>query len=155
MNSDFIPQKDYKLIEFTKEQKDIVKRIKEYSNRNCRKAIEVSYITKILNNFDYGIAYFRMEILKINNTVKNRPCAFVCMKKENNNILSLLSICSIQNMDRLGTKILNNVFCYAKENNFTKILLECDEKNKNFYSKFDFKDNGMSNDELFIMVKKL
>lgn len=28
MSGDFIPQKDYKLIEFTREQKDIVKRIK-------------------------------------------------------------------------------------------------------------------------------
>ena len=40
MSGDFIPQKDYKLIEFTKEQKDVVKRVKEYSNRNCRKGIE-------------------------------------------------------------------------------------------------------------------
>lgn len=65
MSGDFIPQKDYKLSEFTKEQKDIVKRIKEHSNRNCRKAIDASYITKTLNDFDYGLAYFRSEILHL------------------------------------------------------------------------------------------
>ncbi len=43
--NEFIPQKDYNFIKFTKEQKDIVKRIKDYSDRNCRKIINKRYIT--------------------------------------------------------------------------------------------------------------
>ena len=68
----FIPQKYYKLVEFTKDDKDTLKIIKDYSICNCRKKISTSYITLTLNNFDYGIAYFRTEILKINKSVKNR-----------------------------------------------------------------------------------
>jgi hypothetical protein len=153
MSSDFIPHKDYKLISFTKEEKNIVKRIKEYANRNCRKVIQKSFITKSLNELDYGFAYFRTEILKFDQSVKIRPCAFACVKKEKNNILNLLLICTIQNMDKLGTKLLNNVFEYAKENKFIKIFLECNESNIDFYTKFDFINEGFTNDELFIMVK--
>ena len=150
MSSDFIPHKDYKLVSFTKEKKDIVKRIKEYANRNCRKVIQ-----KSLNELDYGFAYFRTEILNSDQSVKNRPCAFACVKKEKNNILNLLLICTIQNMDKLGTKLLNNVFEYAKENKFIKILLECNESNIDFYTKFDFINEGFTNDNLFIMVKHI
>ena len=56
-------------------------------------------------------------------------------------------------MDKLGTKLLNNVFEYAKENKFIKIFLECNESNIAFYTKFDFINEGFTNDELFIMVK--
>jgi hypothetical protein len=153
MSSEFIPHKDYKLVSFTKEEKDIVKRIKEYANRNCRKVIQKSFITKSLNELDYGFAYFRTEILKIDQSVKYRPCAFACVKKEKNNILNLILICTIQNMDKLGTKLLNDVFEYAKKNKFIKILLECNEYNKKFYAKFDFTNEGLTSDELFIMVK--
>ena len=93
--------------------------------------------------------------MKINRSVKNRPCAFACMKIEKNNVLTLMLICTIQNIDKLGTKILNNVFEYSKNHQFTKLLLECDENNKKFYSKFDFIDEGMISDELFIMAKYL
>ena len=144
MSSDFIPHKDYKLISFTKEEKNIVKRIKEYANRNCR----TEFITKSLNELDYGFAYFRTEILKFDQSVKIRPCAFACVKKQDDEALTLLLICTIQNMDKLGTKLLNNVFEYAKENKFIKIFLECNESNIDFYTKFDF-----INEELFIMVK--
>ena len=144
MSSDFIPHKDYKLISFTKDEKNIVKRIKEYANRNCR----TEFITKSLNELDYGFAYFRTEILKFDQSVKIRPCAFACVKKQDDEALTLLLICTIQNMDKLGTKLLNNVFEYAKENKFIKIFLECNESNIAFYTKFDF-----INEELFIMVK--
>ena len=149
MSSDFIPHKDYKLISFTKDEKIIVKRVKEYANRNCR----TEFITKSLNELDYGFAYFRTEILKFDQSVKIRPCAFACVKKEKNNILTLLLICTIQNMDKLGTKLLNNIFEYAKENKFIKIFLECNESNIDFYTKFDFINEGFTNEELFIMVK--
>ena len=144
MSSDFIPHKDYKLISFTKEEKNIVKRVKEYANRNCR----TEFITKSLNELDYGFAYFRTEILMFDQSVKIRPCAFACVKKQDDEALTLLLICTIQNMDKLGTKLLNNVFEYARENKFIKIFLECNESNIDFYTKFDF-----INEELFIMVK--
>lgn len=155
MISDFIPHKDYKLVSFTKEEKDIVKRIKEYANGNCRKVIQKSFITKSLNELDYGFAYFRTEILNIDQSVKNHPCAFACIKKQDDEVLNLLLICTIQNMDKLGTKLLKDVFEYAKENKFIKILLECNESNIDFYTKFDFINEGFTNDNLFIMVKHI
>lgn len=72
---DIIPNKDYKLIKFTKDNQDIVKRIKTYAIRNCRKEI-----TTTLNNFYYGISYFRTEILMKDKSVRNIPCAFACIK---------------------------------------------------------------------------
>lgn len=89
MSGYFIPHKDYKLISFIKEKKDIVKRIKEYANRNCRKIIQKSFIIKSLNELDYSFAYFRTEILKINQSVKYRPCAFACVKKQDDETLNL------------------------------------------------------------------
>lgn len=153
--SDFIPQKDYKLVEFTKDDKETIKRIKEYSIRNCRKKVETSYITYTLNNFDYGIAYFRTEILKINKSIKNRPCVFACVKYQENNKLLLLLICSIKTNDNLGTKMLNEVFTFAKNKGYTKITLECDESNVNFYKKFKFVEDGITDDEMVSMTCQL
>ncbi len=90
MADDFTAKNDYKLTNFTKDDAVIIKRIKEYSKRNCRKEIETSYITYTLNNFDYGFSYFRTEILNKDKTEKNRPCAFACIKhndKEINNTI--------------------------------------------------------------------
>lgn len=64
MNNYYTPEKDYNLIKFSNEQKDVIKRIKEYSFRNCRTEILQSYITTTLQNFDYGFAFFRTEIIK-------------------------------------------------------------------------------------------
>lgn len=155
MSSDFIPYKDYKLVSFTKEEKNIVKRVKEYANRNCRKVIQKSFITKSLNELDYGFAYFRTEILKSDQSVKYRPCAFACVKKQDDEALTLLLICTIQNMDKLGTKLLKDVFEYARENKFIKILLECNESNSAFYTKFDFINQGYISEEMLIMVKHI
>lgn len=155
MNSDFIPFKDYKLVNFTKKETDTLKRIKDYSLRNCRNKINKSYITQTLNNFDYGIAYFRSEKLKINNTMKNRPCAFACVKYEENDILYLSLVCSIQNNDNLGTKILNEVFNFAKQKGYKFISFECDETNVDFYKKFNFIEKGLNNDELMTMMKHI
>jgi hypothetical protein len=153
--NEIIPVKDYKLVEFTKDDKDIIKRIKEYSIRNCRKEISTKYITSTLNNFDYGISYFRTEILKKTNSIKNRPCAFACVKYQENDKLCLLLICSIQNDDKLGTQILNEVFSFAKNKGFAKITLECDEKNVKFYSKFNFNEDGNTSDDMVSMTKNL
>ena len=70
MADDFIAKDDYKYINFTKKDIEIIKRIKEYSKRNCRKEIETSYITHTLNTFDYGFSFFRTEILNKDKTEK-------------------------------------------------------------------------------------
>jgi hypothetical protein len=67
----------------------------------------------------------------------------------------LLLICSIQNDDKLGTQILNEVFSFAKNKGFAKITLECDEKNVKFYSKFNFNEDGNTSDDMVSMTKNL
>ena len=52
MNSNFISQTDY-LIKFTKDQKDIIKRIKDYAFSNCR--IEILQIYRHLVNICFKI----------------------------------------------------------------------------------------------------
>ena len=151
MKSNFIPFKDYSLIQFTKDNNDIVKRIKEYSLRNCRKEIETSYITKTLNIFDYGIAYFRTELLQINNIKKHRPCAFVCVQKQDTDTLYLLLICSIHNNDKLGPSLMNEIISYAVNNGYKKMVLECEEKRINFYENFNFKKIQKTHDDMFFM----
>jgi hypothetical protein len=117
MAEDFIAKDDYKLINFTKEDISIIKRIKDYAKRNCRKEIETSYITKTLNNFDYGFSFFRTEILNKDNTEKNRPCAFACVKNDNDadekKSLNIILICAIKNKDKLGSKILKKILEYV------------------------------------------
>lgn len=108
-----------------------------------------------MKNFDYGISYFRTEIFKKDNSVKIRPCAFACVKYQENNILYLLLLCSIHNEDNLGTKILNEIFIFAKTKGYKKISLECDEKNISFYNKFDFIEDGKSNDDMISMTKNI
>jgi hypothetical protein len=155
MNSDFIPYKDYKYMEFVKNEKDTIKRIKTYSIRNCRKEIQTEYITKTLLNFDYGFSYFRTEQLKINNEKKVRPCAFACLSKIDNTKVILLLICAIKTMDKLGTKLLNDVIKFCIKNNFESIILECVENNREFYEKNGFIFKKIVNDELLLMEKKI
>jgi len=153
--SDVIPQKDYKTLKFTKNDKDIIKRIKDYAIRNCRNEVTQFYITKTLNLFDFGISYFRTEILKINKSIKTRPCAFACVQKLSDNKLYLLLVCSIHNNDELGKKIMNEILLYSMENNFIEISLECDEKLIDFYKKFGFVEEKIVEDDMHYMVKIL
>jgi hypothetical protein len=157
MADDFIAKDDYKYINFTKKDVDIIKRIKDYSKRNCRKEIETSYITHTLNNFDYGFSFFRTEILNKDKTEKNRPCAFACVRIEYKaeNILYLILICSIKNKDNLGSQILNKVIDYAKNNNITKIRLECSKTVIKFYEKYNFIENGILEKNMISMIKTL
>ena len=53
---------DYKLIEFNKTNTDIIKIIKKYGHRNCKKEIRKYWITSSLDNCDIGFAYFHTEI---------------------------------------------------------------------------------------------
>jgi hypothetical protein len=152
--NDYEALMDYKLIEFAKINIDIVKRIKDYSIRNCRKIISSKYITYTLHNFDYGLAYFRTEILNKTNEHKNRPCAFACVKFVDENLFLLL-ICSVKNNDHLGTKILQEVFNLAKRKGIYKILLECNSDNVNFYKKFNFIEEDTNNEKIIQMIKYL
>ncbi len=93
--------------------------------------------------------------MKSDQSVKYRPCAFACVKKQDDEALTLLLICTIQNMDKLGTKLLKDVFEYARKNKFIKILLECNESNSAFYTKFDFINEGYISEEMLIMVKHI
>ncbi len=152
--NDFIPLKDYILFDFTKNNIDIVKRIKEYSIRNCRKHIKTKYITNTLNNFNYRYVYYRTEI--VNNINKSRPCAFVCFRFIDDSTIHIDLICSIKTNDKLGSNLLNEVFKYAKNNNYKKITLNCDVSIMEFYKKFGFtkKDDINNNiDDNILMVK--
>jgi len=152
--NDYIPLRDYKLVKFTKDDIENIKRIKSYSNRNCRNKIETSYITQVLKNFDFGIAYFRTEILK-NNIIKYRPCVFACIKFQENGQLFLSLICAVKNDDKLGTKILNELFIFAKYKGYNKITLECDKNKVNFYKKFEFIEDIKLDDKLISMTKNI
>lgn len=153
MSNNFIAKNDYKLINFTKSDAIIIKRIKDYAKRNCREQINTSYITSTLQNFDYGISYFRTEILTKDNSEKNRPCAFVCIKNIDNKIMFIMLICSIKNNDNLGTKILENLFIYAKNNGYTTINLECNKSLVKFYKKHNFIELNKLDDDMIVMTK--
>jgi hypothetical protein len=84
MNSYFLPEKDYALIEFTTKETEIIKRVKEYSKRNCRNEIQSSYITKALDVFDYGLAYFKTEILIANKIKKIAHVLLLVLRKKIN-----------------------------------------------------------------------
>ena len=155
MAEDFIAKDDYKYINFTKKDIEIIKRIKEYSKRNCRKEIETSYITHTLNTFDYGFSFFRTEILNKNKIEKNRPCAFACVKidEDDENTMYLILICSIKNKDNLGSQILNKVIEYAKNNKIIKIRLECSKTVIKFYEKHNFIENGKLEKNMINMTR--
>jgi len=149
--NNFIPLTDYILFDFTKNNTEIVKRIKEYSIRNCRKHIKTQYITNTLNNFNYGYVYYRTEI--INNINKSRPCAFVCFSFVDNKTIHIDLICSIKTNDKLGSNLLNKVFKYANDNYYNKITLNCDISNIEFYKKYGFITENNKNNNNILMVK--
>jgi hypothetical protein len=64
MSNNFVSEKDYNLIEFTINQKDIIKRIKQYSVRNCRKEIKTSYITPHRFNVSNHQKYYNFYLYK-------------------------------------------------------------------------------------------
>lgn len=151
---DYIPKTDYKLIDFTNKSIDEIKRIKTYAKRNCRFDINQQYITSALTNFDFGFAFFRTEILKKTKESKNRPCAFICIREQNNNELFIILVCSIENTDKLGTKLINKVIEFAKNKGYIQISLESNLKNKSFYEKFDFFDTeNLLIDNMYNMTK--
>jgi hypothetical protein len=162
MVDDFIAKNDYKLITFTKVDKTIIKRIKDYAKRNFRKEIETSYITYTLNNFHYGFSFFRTEILNIDKSEKNRPCAFACIQiidendeEKKDNRLYVILICTIKNSENFGSKLLNKIDEYAKNNGITKITLECSINVMKFYEKHNFIENGKLEKNMISMIKTL
>ena len=155
MSHNYIAKNDYKFVNFTINDKDIIKRIKEYAKRNCREIITTSYITTTLKNFDYGFSYFRTEILIKDNLEKNRPCAFACIKNIDTFTIYIMLICSIKNNDNLGTKILENIFTYAKNNSYTVVRLECEKSLIKFYKKHDFIELEKLEDDMIVMSKTI
>ncbi len=56
-------------------------------------------------------------------------------------------------MDKLGTRLLNDIFEFAIKNNYIQIILESNQQNKSFYEKYNFKESGMTDENLYIMAK--
>jgi hypothetical protein len=64
-------------------------------------------------------------------------------------------ICAINSEDKLGTKILNDIISYAKNKNYEKIMLDCDENKKKFYEKFGFVEQELNLNKVVIITKVL
>lgn len=158
---------DYKLIEFNKNNSDLIKIIKKYGYRNCKKNISRYWIKMSLTNCDIGYVYFHTEIIetKDNNniikTIKYRPCAFICLEIINIEHLHLHLVCSLTtNKDHLGTKLLNTIFEYSKNNGYKKISLDSiSNKTTLYYSNkgFEIKEKPYekNNKTTIFMVKLL
>ena len=157
---------DYKLLEFTKND-DILKRIKDYGHRNCKKEIKNSWIIATLNNCDMGYAYFHTEIIKTKNenneiieTEKYRPCAYICLSEYSQHEIHIMLVCSLYTTEHLGTKLMEKVFEYAKNKGYSIISLDStNEKNTKFYSKKGFVVTPINKKNIYdtttYMVKKI
>jgi hypothetical protein len=64
-------------------------------------------------------------------------------------------ICSIKNNDNLGTKLLENIFLYAKNKAYNEIRLECDKSLIKFYKKHNFIDVEKLENDMIIMSKTI
>ena len=117
---------NYQLIEFDKNDNEILKRIKKYGYRNCRKYIRRQWINDNLKNCDKGFAYFNVELIetkdengKIIITEKYRPCAFLCLTFNDKNHIYLSLIGGLHTTEHLGTKLINEAFNYSINNSKT------------------------------------
>jgi hypothetical protein len=135
---------DYNLIQFTKND-DIIKRIKAYAYRNCKKEINNNWISSSLKNTDVGFVYFHTEIIetiknnKIVKETKYRPCAFICLIEYNNNEIHILLVCSIYTTGHLGTMLINEAIKYSQNKGYKIISLDStNQKNTKYYEKKGF-----------------
>jgi len=55
---------NYQLIKFDKNDDELLKQIKKYGHRNCKKDIKRHWIDNSLKNCDKGFAYFNNEIIE-------------------------------------------------------------------------------------------
>lgn len=121
---------EYKLIEFNKNNLNLLDILLKYYKKNCRDELDKNYVSTCLKNTDIGFSFY----------VKNVPFGFgfVCINIMNSEELHISIICTVKTNNNLGSKLLNIVFQHAKQNNYKLITLECDEKLEIFYKKFGF-----------------
>ena len=108
------------------------------------------------------MALYGTEILNIDKSEKNRPCAFACIQiidkkdeEKKNNTLFLMLICSIKNSENFGSILLDKIDEYAKNKNFKYIRLECSKNVMKFYEKHNFIENGKLENNMISMIKTL
>ena len=134
---------DYQLIEFNKNDNELIKNIHKYGHRNCKKEIRKFWINTSLENCDKGFAFFNTEIietkddkgniLKIN---KFRPCAYLCLQYFSKEHINLSLVCSLTTNSHLGTKLINEAFEYSINNGYKIISLDSiSDKTTKYYQK--------------------
>lgn len=109
-------------------EEDFIKRVEEINKRNCEKIIVCESLSdkKII-----GTITIIIELKFIHNLGK---VAHVEDFVVDSNYRGL----------HLGTKLMNLAKDLAKKENCYKIILDCNEKLKTFYEKFDFIQNNYS-----------
>ena len=109
-------------------EEDFIKRVEEINKRNCEKIIVCENLSdkKII-----GTITIIIELKFIHNLGK---VAHVEDFVVDSNYRGL----------HLGTKLMNLAKDLAKKENCYKIILDCNEKLKTFYEKFDFIQNNYS-----------
>ena len=109
-------------------EEDFIKRVKEINKRNCEKIIVCENLSdkKII-----GTITIIIELKFIHNLGK---VAHVEDFVVDSNYRGL----------HLGTKLMNLAKDLAKKENCYKLILDCNEKLKTFYEKFDFIQNNYS-----------
>lgn len=142
---------DYYLVEFSNniQNNDVIKRIKKYAYRNCKKEISRNYISLIINCFSKGFSYFHTEIIEVINDNKIikinkiRPITYLLFT-ENTNSIYINLVCSLYNKSKLATQLVLKVIEYAKHNNIKKITLDAtNKKTEKFYKRFNFISNNI------------
>ncbi len=158
---------NYQLVEFDKNEDELLKLIKKYGYRNCKKNIKRNWIKNCLENCDKGFAYFNNELIEtkdkngnIITTNKYRPCAFLCLTVNSKEEIYLSLICSLYTTKHLGTKLINEAFNYSINNGYKSMSLDSiNDKTTKFYLNkgFEIKEKlikKVSNNTKY-MVKKL
>ena len=118
----------YKLVEFDKNNKSLIEILKKYSKINCRNELDTGYISASLAKTDVGFYFYNND----------KPLAFICVQVMREERLHIILICSVQNTDKLGSRLLNIISEYAQREKYKSITLECDNKLEKFYKKFGF-----------------
>lgn len=143
MSSDL--KDEFRLIEFSKNNLNLIDILIKYSKRNCRDELDKGYITTCLKNVDIGFSFY----------IKNIPFGFICISIMNDEELHISIICTIKNNNNLGSKLLEIAFQHAKQNNYKLITLECDDKLEQFYKKFGFSVTNRLELDFLDMAKKI
>lgn len=118
----------FTLVNFNKNDIELVKILKENSLINCRNEIDVGYVSNSLKKCDIGFYFF--------DSVK--PVAFICTSIFNSCELHVTILCSVKNTNKYRMRLINYVITYAKNNNYKEVTLERDDKLENYYKKFGF-----------------